>query len=102
MQQRYVRFDMNELARLAANAVGAKEVINIEKCAEGLFNKAFLFSFEDGRQAVGKVPNPVAITPHLTTASEVATMEFVCPRAKLYGLIVLLTRFSPIFSLFVE
>ncbi|KAM5471153.1 hypothetical protein MauCBS54593_003492 [Microsporum audouinii] len=77
MQQRYVRFDMNELARLAANAVGAKEVINIEKCAEGLFNKAFLFSFEDGRQAVGKVPNPVGITPHLTTASEVATMEFM-------------------------
>lgn len=73
-----MRFDMNELARLAANTVGAKEVVNIEKCADGLFNKVFVFTFEDGKQVVGKVPNPVAITPHLTTASEIATMEFVC------------------------
>lgn len=78
MRQRHVRFDMNELARLAANTVGAKEVVNIKKCADGLFNKAFVFTFEDGKQVVGKVPNPIAITPHLTTASEVATMEFVC------------------------
>ncbi|OAL75302.1 hypothetical protein A7D00_0901 [Trichophyton violaceum] len=77
MRQRHVRFDMNELARLAANTVGAKEVVNIEKCADGHFNKAFVFTFEDGKQVVGKVPNPIAITPHLTTASEVATMEFM-------------------------
>lgn len=69
---------MNELARLAANTVGAKEVVNIDKYADGLFNKVFVFTFEDGKQVAGKVPNPVAITPHLTTASEVATMEFVC------------------------
>ncbi|EZF29949.1 hypothetical protein H101_06405 [Trichophyton interdigitale H6] len=68
---------MNELARLAANTVGAKEVVNIDKYADGLFNKVFVFTFEDGKQVAGKVPNPVAITPHLTTASEVATMEFM-------------------------
>jgi hypothetical protein len=32
---------------------------------------------DDGQEVVAKVPNPNAGTPHFTTASEVATMEFV-------------------------
>jgi len=32
---------------------------------------------EAGTQVVAKIPNPNAGQPHLTTASEVATMEFV-------------------------
>lgn len=32
---------------------------------------------QDGTQVVGKVPNPNAGRPHYTTASEVATMDFV-------------------------
>ncbi|KAJ5896137.1 uncharacterized protein N7473_005536 [Penicillium subrubescens] len=31
---------------------------------------------DDGQEVVAKVPNPNAGTPHFTTASEVATMEF--------------------------
>ena len=42
-----------------------------------MFNKAFLMFMDDGREVVAKVPNPNAGIPHFTTASEVATMDFV-------------------------
>ncbi|KAF2431190.1 phosphotransferase enzyme family protein [Tothia fuscella] len=63
---RRVHFDMNELAKTAALSMGAKRCINVEKCPDGL-----------GRQIVGKVPNPIAGLPHFTTASEVATLDFL-------------------------
>ena len=77
MSQRCVRFNMNELARLAAEAVGSHSCVNVEKYPDGMFNKAFLLTMQDGTQVVGKVPNPNAGRPHFTTASEVATMDFV-------------------------
>lgn len=77
MSQRYVRFNLQELARLAAEAVGSKSCVSIEKYPEGMHNKALLLTMDDGAQAVAKVPNPNAGRPHFTTASEVATMEFV-------------------------
>jgi hypothetical protein len=78
MSQRYIRFNVNELARLAAKAVGSKSCVAIEKYPDGMFNKALLLTMEDGTQVVAKIPNPNAGLPHFTTASEVATMEFVC------------------------
>jgi hypothetical protein len=36
-----------------------------------------LLTMNDGSRVVAKVPNPNAGLPHLTTASEVATMAFV-------------------------
>ena len=78
MSQRYVRFDLDELARLAAEAVGSKFCISIEKYPDGMYNKALLLTMDDNTQAVAKIPNPNAGRPHFTTASEVATMEFVC------------------------
>ena len=42
-----------------------------------MYNKAMLLTMEDGAQVIAKIPNPNAGTPHFTTASEVATMEFV-------------------------
>ena len=77
MSQRYVRFNLDELARLAAEAVGSKCCVGIEKYPDGMYNKALLLTMNDGVQAVAKIPNPNAGRPHLTTASEVATMEFV-------------------------
>ena len=77
MSQRYVRFHVPELARLAAEAVGSKSCVGIEKYPDGMYNKALLLTMDDGTQAVAKVPNPNAGRPHFTTASEVATMEFV-------------------------
>ncbi|KKZ65633.1 hypothetical protein EMCG_08540 [[Emmonsia] crescens] len=77
MAQRYIHFDVEELARAGAAAVGAKSCLNIEKYPDGMYNKAFLLTMDNGMQAVAKIPNPNAGLPHLTTASEVATMEFV-------------------------
>jgi hypothetical protein len=52
-------------------------VPRVEKFPDGMSNKAFLFTIQDGAQVVGKVPNPNAGRAHYTTASEVATMDFV-------------------------
>ena len=77
MSQRYVRFNVHELARVAAEAVGSKSCIAIEKYPDGWYNKALLMTMDDGTQTVAKIPNPNAGRSHFTTASEVATTEFV-------------------------
>jgi hypothetical protein len=46
------------------------------KYPEGQDNKAFLLTFDDKSELVAKLPSPNAGPPILTTASEVATMEF--------------------------
>ncbi|KAL2063111.1 hypothetical protein VTL71DRAFT_6183 [Oculimacula yallundae] len=76
LSQRHVRFNVNELARLAADAVGAKVCVSVQKYPDGMYNKAMLLTMDNGTQVVAKVPNPNAGKPHFTTASEVATMDF--------------------------
>ncbi|KAL3479210.1 kinase-like domain-containing protein [Aspergillus californicus] len=76
LRKREVRFDMRELAKVAADSVGATKCISVKKYSDGMFNKAFLLAMDNGREVVAKVPNPNAGIPHLTTASEVATMDF--------------------------
>ncbi|DAA72768.1 TPA_exp: Uncharacterized protein A8136_5437 [Trichophyton benhamiae CBS 112371] len=90
LSKRHVRFNMNELAQEAAKAVGAKYCINVEKCADGMFNKAYIFTLDNDKQVIGKVPNPNAGIPHYTTASEVATLDFMrnvlkTPTPKVYS-----------------
>lgn len=68
---------MEELSSIAANSVGSKRCVGIEKFSDGMFNKAFLFTMDDGKEVVGKVPNPNAGQSYYTTASEIATMDFV-------------------------
>ena len=68
---------MNELARAAAESIAAVRCVSIKKFIDGMYNKAFLMTMDDGREVVAKVPNPNAGFPHLITASEVATMDFV-------------------------
>ncbi|PYI05926.1 hypothetical protein BO78DRAFT_446811 [Aspergillus sclerotiicarbonarius CBS 121057] len=76
LRTREIRFDMNHLARAAAESIGATQCISIQKYPDGMFNKAFLMTMDNGREIVAKVPNPNAGVPHFTTASEVATMDF--------------------------
>ncbi len=77
MSQRYVHFNMDKLAQIAASTVDSRCCVAIEKYPDGQYSKAFLMKMEDGKQVVAKVPNPNAGQSQLTTASEVATMEFV-------------------------
>ncbi|KAL3481884.1 kinase-like domain-containing protein [Aspergillus californicus] len=78
MTIRHVEFNMNELAKHAAESIGLTDAhcVHIEKFPDGMFNKAFLFTMQDGRKVVGKVPNPNADRAQYTIASEVATMDF--------------------------
>jgi hypothetical protein len=68
---------MKELARVAASSIGADRCVHIQKCPDGLYNKAYIFRMDDGREVIGKVPNPNAGLPHYSTGSEVATMDYV-------------------------
>ncbi|KAK2734335.1 hypothetical protein FQN57_001702 [Myotisia sp. PD_48] len=71
-----VSFDMEQLASTAANSVGTTRCIDIEKCPDGLYNKAFILTMDNNRQVIAKVQNPNADRPYYTTTSEVATMDF--------------------------
>ncbi|KAI1910965.1 hypothetical protein LOZ65_006271 [Ophidiomyces ophidiicola] len=76
LKERYVRFNVQELMRAAARAVDS-HCIHIEKMAEGGFNKVFLLTMENGNEVVARIPTPIAGPPFYTTASEVATMDFL-------------------------
>jgi hypothetical protein len=77
LRNREVVFDMNQLAKVAANSVGAAQCVEVRKFTDGMFNKSFLMLMDDGQEVVAKVPNPNAGRAHYTTASEVATIDFV-------------------------
>ncbi|RMZ72435.1 phosphotransferase enzyme family [Pyrenophora seminiperda CCB06] len=76
LKKREVVFDMNALVKVAADAVGAEQCVDVRKFSDGMFNKACLMRMDDGREVVAKVPNPNAGRAFYTTASEVATMDF--------------------------
>ena len=78
MSQRYVRFDLDELVRLATKAIDSKYCISIEKYPNRMYNKVFLLTMNNDAQIVVKILNSNVERPHLTIASEVATMKFVC------------------------
>jgi len=78
MAQRYVHFNLEALATVAAGAVGSTRCVSVEKLPDGNYSKTLLLTMDDGAQAVAKLPNPNAGRPHLTVASEVATMDYVC------------------------
>lgn len=84
LRKREIRFDLNQLAQVAADAVGASYCISVKKYPDGMFNKAFVMTMDNGREVVAKVPNPNAGIPHYTTASEVATMDFVSSQTRSY------------------
>jgi hypothetical protein len=75
--RRYVKFDLTGLLEVSAKAVGARRCVQIEKLPEGNFNKVFLLTMDNGKYLIAKIPNPNAGRPHYTTASEVATMDYV-------------------------
>lgn len=85
MKRRHVRFNMNELVLVAARSVGAGGCVSVQKYPDGMYNKCFVLTMDDGQEVVAKVPNPNAGVSHYTTASEVATMDFV-------SILTLLTR----------
>lgn len=77
LRERYKRFNVSELKKIAAKSVGAGACVSISKLAEGGSNKVFRLMMDDGSIVIARIPNPNAGPPFKTTASEVATMDFV-------------------------
>ena len=48
----------------------------MEKIAESL-NRVFLVTFQNGQQVIARIPTPISGPSHFSTASEVATMDFL-------------------------
>lgn len=78
LRRRYIQSDVNALIDIAEEAAGQDAVcLNLSRLPEGNFNKVFLATMQDGKQLIVKIPNPNSGPAHYTTASEVATMQFV-------------------------
>ena len=77
LRERFRKFNISELQRTVVKSVSAKSCLSMEKLGEGTFNKAFKLEMDDGRVIVARIPNPNAGPSYCTTASEVATMDFV-------------------------
>ncbi|KAF4620166.1 hypothetical protein G7Y89_g14650 [Cudoniella acicularis] len=78
LKERYLYFNVAELKKAAAAAVGkdASKVHRFQKLAEGGFNRAFELSI-DGCSVIARLPYPSTYPKHFSVASEVATMELV-------------------------
>lgn len=68
---------MDALATVAARAAGSKGCIRVDAMPGGMHNKVLLLTMDDGKQVIAKLPYPVAGQRHFTTASEVATMDWL-------------------------
>lgn len=83
---RYRVFDAGELQRVAARSVEANACLDIKKCGEGGYNKVFRLKMDNGMVVIARIPNPNAGPAGYTTASEVATMDFVSDLVSSRGL----------------
>ena len=73
----YVKFDVEELQRVAAESIGARSCVAMTEQMEGVYNKAFRLEMDTGAVAIGRIPFPNIGQASKCTASEVATMDFV-------------------------
>ncbi|KAF2229901.1 kinase-like protein [Viridothelium virens] len=84
LQRRYLRFDLKALIKVAEDAAGAGSTCaEVSRLPEGNFNKTFLVKMQNGREVIARLPNPNAGRSHYTTASEVATMDYMRDRLKI-------------------
>ncbi|TVY89491.1 Altered inheritance of mitochondria protein, mitochondrial, partial [Lachnellula willkommii] len=80
LEERYLKFNLQALLEVAVatcSSSGARHCTQILKCKEGMNNKAFIFTMDNGTEVLAKLPNPCAGPSFYTTASEVATRIFL-------------------------
>ncbi|KAK0447244.1 kinase-like domain-containing protein [Armillaria borealis] len=75
--RRRVHLDIDALQNIASSAVCAQRCIQIESLAQGSYNKVFHLGFDNGAEAIARIPCALVGNVHMSTASEVATMEYV-------------------------
>ncbi|KAK0222803.1 kinase-like domain-containing protein [Armillaria nabsnona] len=74
---RYTPFGVDALQEIACKSVDARRCTAFTKIAEGSYNKIFLLEFDNTSRAVARIPSSIVGNTHLSTCSEVATMQFV-------------------------
>lgn len=73
---RQITFDFEALCRRVIELCpGAASISSCEK-KEGGFNRVFIFTTDNGRRLVARLPFPIAGPPKITTQSEVATIRY--------------------------
>ncbi|KAF9475592.1 hypothetical protein BDN70DRAFT_883544 [Pholiota conissans] len=75
LKARYAPFNLDGLVQQATMMV-ASPVREFVKMADSN-NRAFLLTHENGTQIVARIPTPMSGPPVVTTASELATMDFL-------------------------
>lgn len=74
---RYRRFNIDALKEVVARAGGGKTILEMDKLAEGAYNKIFQCKLDNGLELIARIPTILAGPGRLVTASEVATIDFV-------------------------
>ncbi|KAL5461909.1 hypothetical protein PMIN06_001987 [Paraphaeosphaeria minitans] len=74
--QRYLKFDLDQLCAVAASAGSSKSPIRTIEKIEGGFSKALLISKEDGTEVVAKLSFSIAGPPRYLIASEAAVLQY--------------------------
>ncbi|EEP80854.1 predicted protein [Uncinocarpus reesii 1704] len=77
LEERQIDFNVAALKHAAEQHVRRGKIINLQKLAEGGFNRVFLLTTEDGFQAIVKIPYRITVPKYYATASEVATTDFL-------------------------
>lgn len=73
---RYISFDFDALCkRVVELCPGAVSITTYDK-KEGGFNRVFIFTTDNAKRVVARLPFTLAGPPKLTTNSEVATIEY--------------------------
>lgn len=89
LEARHIHFSVDSLKKTAAKALGVPDTFDMIKLREGLFNRAFLLSNEEGMEVIARLPTSLAGPKRLTTASEVATLKLMAalgiPVPKVYS-----------------
>jgi hypothetical protein len=73
LRNREVVFDMNQLAKVAADSVGAAQCVDVRKFTDGMFNKSFLMLMDDGQRLLLRYPTQMQaahITPQLVKSPQ--------------------------------
>ena len=73
---RFIRFDFGKLCKKVVELCpGASDIIKYKK-KEGGFNRVFIFTCDNGKRIVARLPTQPAGPPRLITNSEVTTIKY--------------------------
>ncbi|PKX97291.1 uncharacterized protein P174DRAFT_402425, partial [Aspergillus novofumigatus IBT 16806] len=80
---RYIKFNFKALCQRVIDLCPEADTIPACQKLEGGFNRVFIFTLDNTKQIVARLPFPLAGPTRLTTASEVATVRYLQARTRI-------------------